>query len=168
VLECDATGALPAAAIAAAPDKALDRLVGGTVFAASLREQAQRRADEAILAAEFIRAGRGVPPPSPAVEPPPPPPPPDPALLEAYRKAGELATAERAARAKARGATTVGRSQAEIETELVVAAQRQRAEAAAATEAAATLSQRAAALKAARAEAQAEATALLKARAGEK
>jgi hypothetical protein len=81
--------------------------------------------------------------------------------LKAYQTADELAAAERAARATARGPTTLGRSPSEIETELVVAAQRQRAEAIAAAEATAAVFQRAEAMATAKARAESEATALL-------
>jgi hypothetical protein len=105
---------------------------GSSVFDPDPAVSAQRQRDAAILAEERIRTAR--PPPTSLelmqaagieVVPPPEPPPPDPLLVEASRKARKQVAAEAAARARAKGPTICGRSQAEIETELLVVAQAQ-------------------------------------------
>jgi hypothetical protein len=101
---------------------------GASVFDEALAAAAQRAADEAIMWAERVRTAR--PPPTSIelmraagveVEPPSPPPSPPPELLKAFRIAEETVAAEKAARVQASGPTIVGRSQAEIETELEIA-----------------------------------------------
>jgi hypothetical protein len=163
VFEVDCTGALTREeAEKTRSAKALDRLVAGTVFAEALAAAAERRRDEAIIAAERIRAASWLREPPPAAEAAAPPLPPDPELIAAGQKAAQQVAAEATARAAAQGPTVVGRSSAEIETELLIAIQRRRASAATADEAAAKYYQAADARKTARANAQAEATVLLK------
>jgi hypothetical protein len=162
VFEVDVTtGALSAAEREATRNtNALDQLVAGTVFAEALKAQAQRRADDAILAAEAIRTW--TPPPVAPVAPQPLPPVPDPVVAYVAARAASQVEAATVARVNAKDPTVFGPPLDAIKTGLEISARRQRAEAQAADEAAAAFYQRSEGRKVAREKVQDEATALLK------
>jgi hypothetical protein len=162
VFEIDCDGAL-------SPPIPIPTSFAGTVHAERLKAEAQRRADDMIVAAErartkgpattsmdLIRAA-GV-----RVAPPPEPEPPDAFRVAAMRDAYEAAAAETAARTKAAGPVVIGPCLAARETEALIYAARMKAERRAAAEHVAEFEARAAERRRREAEAQAEATALLK------
>jgi hypothetical protein len=139
-----------------------------SVFDAYFAAEGERARGEEIIRAERIRTAR--PPPGSIelmraagveVSPPPDPPPPDPLLVEASRKAAEIVAMETAARAMTQGPVVIGRSRAEIETELLLVAGCQRAEMTAGAASNEMAHARAKAITEAKARDQAEATALL-------
>jgi hypothetical protein len=164
VFEVDTTGALTLAEIEAgrvSPDKGLNRYLAGTVFAQALQAEVQRRRDEAVIAAERVRAWS--PPPQVYVVPPPPPPPRPVWMIEADNQAEWLVAKDVAARCAAKGQPTiVGPSLEAIKFELFSAGHRLAVEAEAGAVANEVLQQRVRARAAELAKSQAEATSLLR------